>query len=85
MFDELYDAGLLAVGALEKGLGLSSEEIKRAASSRSTSTSRAGASGPSSSNQQQAYQSTRYVIQSIELCDSITCITSSSQSREQAL
>ena len=60
LFDELYDAGLLAVGALEKGLGLSSEEIKRAASSRNTSTSGAAASGPSSTNQQSSNQSSRY-------------------------
>lgn len=59
LFDELYDAGLLAVGALEKGLGLSSEEARRAASSKSTSTSGAAASGTSSSNQQQSYQSGR--------------------------
>ncbi|KAL3156679.1 hypothetical protein ABBQ38_000957 [Trebouxia sp. C0009 RCD-2024] len=59
LFDELYDAGLLAVGALEKGLGLSSEEIKRAASSRSTSTSGAANPGASSSDQQQSSRASR--------------------------
>ena len=61
MFDELYDAGLLAVGALEKGLGLSSEEIRRAASSRGTSTSGAADPSASSRDQQQSRGSNRYV------------------------
>ena len=73
MFDELYDAGLLAVGALEKGLGLSSEDIKRATSSRSTSTSGAGASGSSSSNQQQSYQSSRYITHTVYNVTTVVC------------
>ncbi|KAL0035042.1 hypothetical protein WJX79_008050 [Trebouxia sp. C0005] len=51
LIDELYDAGLLAVGALEKGLGLSTEE-RRKASGSSTSSSDA-ASAPSMSSQHQ--------------------------------
>ncbi|KAL3156680.1 hypothetical protein ABBQ38_000957 [Trebouxia sp. C0009 RCD-2024] len=72
LFDELYDAGLLAVGALEKGLGLSSEEIKRAASSRSTSTSGAANPGASSSDQQQSSRASRPT----------TCYRSSSQAQK---
>lgn len=59
LFDELYDAGLVAVGALEKGLGLSSEELKRKASASSTSSSGAASSGSTSSQSQQPSSSSR--------------------------
>ncbi len=51
LIDELYDAGLLAVGALEKGLGLSTEERK--ASGSSTSSSNTASSAGTSSQRQQ--------------------------------
>lgn len=59
LFDELYDAGLVAVGALEKGLGLSTEELKRKASASSTSSSGAASSGSTSSQSQQPSSSSR--------------------------
>ena len=51
LFDELYDAGLLAVGALEKGLGLSTEEKGKGPSSTSSSGAASSAS-PGSQSQQ---------------------------------
>ena len=53
LFDELYDAGLLAVGALEKGLGLSSDEIRQRTSGSSTNSS-----GATSTNSQRQQSST---------------------------
>ncbi len=58
LIDELYDAGLLAVGALEKGLGLSTEE-RRKASGSSTSSSDAASSPDTSSQRQQPSSSDR--------------------------
>ncbi len=57
LIDELYDAGLLAVGALEKGLGLSTEERK--ASGSSTSSSNTASSAGTSSQRQQPSSSDR--------------------------
>lgn len=55
LFDELYDAGLLAVGALEKGLGLSTEEVRRrtADASASSSSASSAAAGSGSTGSQQ--------------------------------
>lgn len=52
LIDELYDAGLLAVGALEKGLGLSTEERRKASGSTTSSSDAASSPGASSQRQQ---------------------------------
>ena len=52
LIDELYDAGLLAVGALEKGLGLSTEDQRKASGSSTSSSNTASSPGTSSQRQQ---------------------------------